>query len=156
MGEIWAAVWALPTPADVFVAPFAALALAFAWAVVTATRNVAQLGPLWAACYWLAVIGLLYVGAYGRRKAREVFKGGEDVAAFDPRSGRSGWLGLAGRVVGLVALARAWDAATWTMVGTVGPVVLLAVGLLWWWLLPIFLLLALYRWWALQPKWFEQ
>lgn len=150
--SVWVALWALPTPVDVLLAPFVAAVLTVWWAVVTISRNVGQLGPLWVVCYWVVLWVLLGIGAHGRDRGREIFKGGEDVAAFAPGGGRASWLGFGAQVIRLDAVLQAWSAATCAVVGTGGAAVVIVVGLLWWWLVPLFLGLSLLAWRQRQPK----
>lgn len=128
-------VWALPTPLDGMAwAVVAALRLVVA-VLVTATLNVATLGPYFPPAYWLLVVWLWSVGNAGAASDTKLWSHGEDVAAFS--GGRASWLGTAAKVTRLRVRLRAQLAATQLVAGYGGAVALLVVGVLWWWLLTL-------------------
>lgn len=129
-------VWALPAPVDVL----CVLLLAVLWVpvvvIVRATTNVAWLGVWWPPVYWLVVVWLVGLGQRGAAVDQKVFAGGEDVSAFAP-SGRASWLGFAARATRVRVRVRASVAATQMIVGWGGASVLLVVGVVGVWLLPL-------------------
>lgn len=137
-------VWALPAPLDGMAWCAVAVLRVVAAVLVTATLNVATLGPWWPVGYWLAVLWLLGVGARGAASDAKLFSGGEDVAAFS--GGRASWLGTAAKVTRLRVRLRAQLAATQLVAGYGGAVALLVVGVLWWWLLTLAAVAAAVVW----------
>jgi len=145
-------VWSLPTPVD-GVAWIAVQALRLVvGVVVTATLNVATLGPVWPPVYWWLIFSGVIIGRIGTGVGGDVFKGGEDVSSFS--GNRSSWLGFARGVIRLQVKVKAQTAAAATVGGYGLAVSLLAVGLLWWWLFPLGAGWAAVKWQTnARPRW---
>lgn len=156
MHDLRDAAWSLPSPLDLLALAGWAVARTVVWLVVTPWTHVASVGVWWAATWAAAVLWTFNLGLRGLSDARRVFAGGEDVAAFDPLRGRSGWLGRAGDVIRIVQKGRAQLAATRIIGGFGTAGVLYAAALLWWGLLPLAAAAGWWVWWRQQPRRWEE
>lgn len=125
----------IPAPFS-WLAELALLAARGAWLLFAhITGNIAALGPAWVLAYWLAVIGLWQLGAWGSVAVRGVRRG-NDAFEFDPKRKGGAWLGRpAAFVIRAQVAGEAWAATGATVVGYGGALLLLAVGVIWQWLL---------------------
>lgn len=99
------------------------------------TGNVAALGPAWVLAYWLCVVWLWSLGAWGAVAIRGVRRG-NDAFEFDPKHKGGSWLGRpAAFVIRAQVAGEAWIATGATALGYGGAVMLLLVGVVWQWLL---------------------